>query len=81
MFRTARSRISAVSPRPSSPGTTRIEVLPNGVDTALFAPPGAEEKQRLRAAWRVPVEAVVVTLAGRKQEVKGFHVFLRVSNS
>ncbi len=54
-----------------------VEVLPNGVDTALFAPPGREEREALRRAWRVPAGAVVVAFVGRKQEVKGFHVFLQ----
>jgi len=55
----------------------RVEVLPNGVDTELFAPAGEEEKKKLRVAWHVPPEAVVVAFVGRKQEIKGFHVFLQ----
>lgn len=55
----------------------RIEVLPNGVDTALFTPASDAEKKKLRETWRVPLDAVVVAFVGRKQEVKGFHVFLK----
>lgn len=55
----------------------RIEVLPNGVDTRLFAPPQAGERESLRRERQVPPEAVVVAFVGRMQEVKGFHVFLK----
>lgn len=56
----------------------KVEVLPNGVDTQLFRPAEAEDRQKLRAAWGVPPQAVVAAFVGRKQEVKGFHVFLQV---
>lgn len=56
----------------------RVEVLPNGVDTQLFSPPQAGERENLRRAWQVPPDAVVVAFVGRMQEVKGFHVFLKV---
>lgn len=55
----------------------RVEVLPNGVDTALFSPPSNAERAALRRAWNVPLESIVVSFVGRKQEVKGFHVFLK----
>ena len=56
----------------------RVEVLPNGVDTQLFSPPQTGERENLRRAWQVPPDAVVVAFVGRMQEVKGFHVFLKV---
>ena len=55
----------------------KVEVLPNGVDTQMFAPPPAGERETLRRSRRVPPEAVVVAFVGRMQEVKGFHVFLK----
>lgn len=55
----------------------RVEVLPNGVDTSEFSPPSAAERAALRQAWGVPLESIVVSFVGRKQEVKGFHVFLK----
>ena len=56
----------------------RVEVLPNGVDTQLFSSPLVGEREKLRRAGRVPPDAVVVAFVGRMQEVKGFHVFLKV---
>jgi glycosyltransferase involved in cell wall biosynthesis len=55
----------------------KVEVLSNGVDTQLFSPPQAGERETLRWSRRVPPEAVVVAFVGRMQEVKGFHVFLK----
>lgn len=56
----------------------KVEVLSNGVDTELFRPADDEERKELRVTWHVPPQAVVVAFVGRKQEVKGFHVFLQV---
>lgn len=55
----------------------RVEVVPNGVDTVLFAPPRADERAALRRKFWIPPQAVVLGFAGRKQEVKGFHIFLK----
>jgi glycosyltransferase involved in cell wall biosynthesis len=55
----------------------RIVVVPNGVDTVVFAPPRPDERAALRRKFRIPSEALVLAFAGRKQEVKGFHIFLR----
>lgn len=55
----------------------KISVIPNGVDTDMFCPPTAEERRNLRKKFNLPEDAVVVGFTGRKQEVKGFHVFLR----
>lgn len=57
----------------------RIEVIHNGVDTTLFCPPTLEERGLLRQILGIPNEGRVVLFAGRKQEVKGFHIFLRVA--
>jgi glycosyltransferase involved in cell wall biosynthesis len=56
----------------------KVEVLPNGVNTELFSPADAGEREKLRAALRMPPRAVVAAFVGRKQEVKGFYVFLQV---
>ncbi len=55
----------------------RVEVLPNGVDSELFSPPLANEMKELRSALNIPSDALVITFVGRKQEVKGFHIFLQ----
>ena len=57
----------------------RIEVIHNGVDTTLFCPPTLEERTLLRQILGIPSEGRVVLFAGRKQEVKGFHIFLEVA--
>jgi glycosyltransferase involved in cell wall biosynthesis len=57
---------------------SRVEVLPNGVDSELFAPPLADEMKGLRSALNIPRDALIITFVGRKQEVKGFHIFLQV---
>lgn len=56
-----------------------IEVVPNGVDTALFRPAAAEEKAALRVILGIPADARVLLFAGRKQAIKGFGLFLRVA--
>lgn len=53
-----------------------VEVIPNGVDIHCFAPPAPDEKSELRQILNIPLSATVITFAGRKQEVKGFHTFL-----
>lgn len=57
----------------------KVSVVPNGVDTALFRPAHPDEKKTLRQRWGVPEGAVVVLFAGRKQEVKGFDLFLALA--
>jgi glycosyltransferase involved in cell wall biosynthesis len=57
----------------------RVTVVPNGVDTELFRPAQAGECAPLCEQLGIPSVARVVGFAGRKQEVKGFDVFLRVA--
>jgi glycosyltransferase involved in cell wall biosynthesis len=57
----------------------RVTVVPNGVDTELFRPAQAGECAALRERLGIPATARVIGFAGRKQEVKGFDVFLRVA--
>jgi glycosyltransferase involved in cell wall biosynthesis len=57
----------------------RVEVVHNGVDTFLFSPASEEEKFSLKRAINIPEEAFVISFVGRMQEVKGFHIFLRVA--
>ncbi len=59
----------------------RVEVVHNGVDTMLFSPPAPEEKAALRDRFRIPRDAVVLAFVGRKQEVKGFHIFLQAAEA
>ena len=59
----------------------RMTVIYNGVDTSLFSPPVGDEKKHLRRILNIPDDIVVVTFAGRKQEVKGFHTFLNIAKN
>jgi len=56
----------------------RIEVIYNGVDTERFAPVKPEERAQLRRILGIDPDALVVGYVGRKQETKGFRVFLEV---
>lgn len=56
-----------------------IDVLPNGVDTAAFRPAAPEEREAARRALGLPEDTPLILFAGRKQEVKGFDVFLAVA--
>lgn len=55
----------------------RIDVVPNGADTDLFAPADRATRDGLRRALGLPAEAFVVAYVGRKQAAKGFVTFLR----
>jgi glycosyltransferase involved in cell wall biosynthesis len=56
-----------------------INIVRNGVDTEIFRPVSSEEKNALKERLNIPSNAKVVLFAGRKQEIKGFEVFLRVA--
>ncbi len=55
-----------------------ISVVSNGVDTELFCPASGAQKEELKIKLGIPKDAKVVLFAGRKQEIKGFEVFLEV---
>lgn len=55
----------------------KMAVLPNGIDIAKFAPLAEPAKRALRCELGVPVDAPVLLFFGRKQEVKGFDLFLK----
>lgn len=50
--------------------------LPNGVDTELFRPGGAEEKAKARAEFGLPQDGVLVLFVGRLLAKKGLEVLL-----
>lgn len=54
-----------------------MAVLPNGIDTARFAPLVEPAKRALRTELGIPVDAPVLLFFGRKQAVKGFDLFLK----
>ena len=58
-----------------------IEVIHNGVDSALFKPAQAMEKVSIKRSLCIPEEAFVVSFIGRMQEVKGFHIFLQAAET
>lgn len=57
-----------------------IELIPNGVDTTIFAP--AEDREILRREWEIPEERKVLLSLGRvseaKQPIRLVEVFARV---
>ena len=55
----------------------KMSVLYNGVDVVVFAPACPTKKSTLRMLEAVPEDARVVIFFGRKQEVKGFDLFLK----
>ncbi len=56
-----------------------ISVVRNGVDTEMFRPASIKEKIDFKEKLHIPADAQVILFAGRKQEVKGFEVFLRLA--
>lgn len=55
-----------------------VNVVSNGVDTELFCPASSVQKEEFRQNLGIPRDAKIVLFAGRKQEIKGFEVFLEV---
>lgn len=55
-----------------------VELLPNGVDTALFRPPGdAEEKAAARTKHGLPPDKPLVLFVGRPVPKKGYPLLLQ----
>lgn len=59
----------------------RVVVVHNGVDTNIFKPALNEEKSTLRQKHGIPDDARVVLFFGRKEEQKGFDLFLEAINT
>jgi glycosyltransferase involved in cell wall biosynthesis len=55
----------------------RLTVVPNGVDVDCFAPGRTEDRPMLRRRLGLPEGAPVIAYFGRKQQIKGFHTWLR----
>jgi glycosyltransferase involved in cell wall biosynthesis len=75
---------SAISPDIASEWTAnrvpldKIHLIPNGVDTARFAPVNAEQKSFLRAKFNLPQAAVIAIYTGRLVSYKGLPLLLKV---
>lgn len=54
-----------------------MHILPNGIDATRFIPLAPSEKSILRAKLGIAANAPVLLFFGRKQEVKGFDLFLQ----
>ena len=55
---------------------TRVRMIPNGVDTARFRPPGPTDKQRVRRRLAIEADAPVAVYTGRLVSYKGLPVLL-----
>jgi len=51
--------------------SSRIRLIPNGVDCRHFSPPSMEERRQARASLGVPPDGALVAFAGRLAEDKG----------
>ncbi len=77
---------SAISSEIASEWTSRgvplnkIHMIPNGVDTALFAPANAEQKLFLREQLNLPQAATIAIYTGRLVSYKGLPLLLKVWN-
>jgi glycosyltransferase involved in cell wall biosynthesis len=56
----------------------KIHLIPNGVDTACFAPMNAEQKWFLREKLNLPHAAVIAIYTGRLVSYKGLPLLLKV---
>lgn len=56
----------------------KITVIPNGIDTQVYAP-DREAGRRLRAAWGLPASAFLIGMIGRLEPVKDHPTFLRAA--
>jgi len=75
---------SAISPEIAAEWTSnrvspnKIHLIPNGVDTALFAPVNAERKSFLREKLNLPPAAIIAIYTGRLVSYKGLPLLLNV---
>jgi glycosyltransferase involved in cell wall biosynthesis len=75
---------SAISSEIASEWTSRkvplnkIHLIPNGVDTALFAPVNAKQKSFLREKLNLPQAAILAIYTGRLVSYKGLPLLLKV---
>ncbi|MCW5851003.1 MAG: glycosyltransferase [Anaerolineae bacterium] len=53
------------------------QVILNGRPSPFFAPPDPAARLRLRGAWRIPADALVVCTVGSLERRKGYHYLLQ----
>ncbi len=57
-----------------------VHVIPNGVDTDFFMPFDSAKKNALKRQYNFPQDAKIISFVGRKQEIKGYDIFLDVAD-
>ncbi len=56
-----------------------VSVVYNGADIELFSPATPDGKKNIRKQFSLPVDCIVVSYIGRKQEAKGYGRFLNAA--
>lgn len=54
-----------------------IDVVYNGVDTQLFRTKSNQEINNIKKSYKIENNLIVISYIGRKQESKGFYIFLK----
>ena len=57
-----------------------VKIVRNGVDTDVFRPLEKDEKTIIKQRYGIDNDQKVVVFVGRKQEIKGFEIFLEVAD-
>lgn len=60
--------------------STRLQFLPNGVDTAVFRPNPSADIERIRRTHGLPVDKPIALFVGRFVPKKGFHKLLEAAS-
>ncbi len=54
-----------------------MNTITNGIDTSMFKP--SRNNHHIKEKYQIPQNSIVVSFVGRKQEVKGYDIFLQLA--